>query len=64
MATKKTTKKKTTLQKQASSNGKTTDGGRNTANKAPQKMSALDAAAQVLGESKEPMRSGELIVVK
>ncbi len=28
---------------------------------APQKMSALDAAAKVLSESKQPLRSGELI---
>ncbi len=28
---------------------------------APQKMSALDAAAKVLCESKQPLRSGELI---
>jgi hypothetical protein len=47
--------------KKAGSNGKTTTGGVNTANKAPQKMSALDAAAKVLSESKQPLRSGELI---
>ncbi len=63
MAAKKTTTKKATARKQApaGSNGKTTDGGRKTANKASQKMSALDAAAKVLSESKEPLRSGELI---
>ncbi len=72
MAAKKTTTKKATARKQAplkkaGSNGKTTDGGRTTdggmttANKAPKKMSALDAAAKVLSESKQPLRSGELI---
>ncbi len=55
MAAKKTTTKKATTRKQAPSNGKTTT------DKAPQKMSALDAAAKVLCESKQPLRSGELI---
>ncbi len=66
MAAKKTTTKKATARKQAplkkaGSNGKTTDGGRKTANKAPKKMSALDAAAKVLSESKQPLRSREMI---
>ncbi len=72
MAAKKTTTKKATSQKQAplkkarsngktTIGGKTTDGGRKTANKAPKKMSALDAAAKVLSESKQPLRSQEMI---
>ncbi len=75
-AKRKTTTKKVTARKQAPSKkapskpaaggkttigAKTTDGGRNTANNAPQKMSALDAAAKVLSESKQPLRSGEMI---
>ena len=72
MAAKKktTTTKKVTARKQAPSKkapskpaagGKTTTGARTTTNKAPQKMSALDAAAKVLCESKEPLRSREMI---
>ncbi len=70
MAAKKTTTKKATARKQAPSKkapskpaagGKTTTGAKTTTNKAPQKMSALDAAAKVLCESKQPLRSGELI---
>ncbi len=52
---------KTTIGAKTTDGGRTTDGGMTTANKAPQKMSALDAAAKVLSESKEPMRSGEMI---
>ena len=70
MAAKKTTAKKATEREQASSkkapskpatSGKTTTAEKTTNNKAPQKMSALDAAAKVLSESKVPLRSGELI---
>ncbi len=71
MAAKKTTTQKATSRKQVPSKkapskpatrGKTTtDGGRNTANNAPQKMSALDAAAKLLSESKQPLRCREMI---
>jgi hypothetical protein len=70
MATKKMTTKKATARKKASSKkapskpadgGKATTAGETTTSNAPQKMSALDAAAKVLSESKQPLRSGELI---
>ncbi len=69
-AKKKTTTKKVTARKQAPSKkapskpaagGKTTTGRKPTASNAPQKMSALDAAAKVLCESTQPLRCREMI---
>ena len=64
MAAKKKATKKATERKQASSKkapSKPAGGGKTAAKKAPQKMSALDAAAKVLCESKQPLRSREMI---
>ena len=69
MAAKKTTRKKATPKKAASTKkaaakpaaGKPTPAKKTTPQKAAKKMSALDAAAKVLCESKQPLRSGELI---
>ncbi len=60
MAAKKTSTKKATSRKQTPLK-KAAAGGKTAANKVPPKMSALDAAAKVLSESKQPLRSGELI---
>ncbi len=64
MAAKKTTPKKAIARKQAPSkkaSGKLASRPKTVAKKAAQKMSALDAAAKVLCELKEPLRSRELI---
>ncbi len=64
MAAKKTTTKKATSRKQAPSKktpSRPAGGGKTAAKKPPQKMSALDAAAKVLCELKEPLRSREMI---
>ncbi len=67
-ATKKTTTKKTatkkTSRKRAPSKkapSKPAAGGKSAAKKAPQTMSALDAAAKLLSELKRPLRCGEMI---
>ncbi len=73
MAAKKTTsKKKATSREQAPAKKASTKtpaakkappagGGKAAAKKAPQKMSALDAAAKLLSESKQPLRCREMI---
>ncbi len=65
MSTKKTTTKKTPKTQQAKAAKKTpakkSDAKGKPAKKADGKMSALDAAAKVLAESKEPMTSKEMI---
>ena len=62
--TKKNTTKKATSRKQAPSKqalSKPAAGGKTTVKRAPQKMSALDAAAKVLSELKQPLRCREMI---
>ena len=59
MAAKKTTTKKGTAGKQGA--GKKPTGKKAPAKKADGKMSALDAAAKVLAEAKEPMTTKEMI---
>ena len=71
MAAKKTTTKKTTTKKASTKkaapakkgNGKASakPAAKKTAVKKDKKMSALDAAAKVLAESKEPLRAKEMI---
>ncbi len=70
MAAKKTTTKKTTTKKKATSQkrasskkapSKPAAGGKSAVKKAPQTMSALDAAAKLLSELKRPLRCGEMI---
>ena len=58
MAAKKTTTKKAAGKPAV---GKTTAAKKTAPQKDEKKMSALDAAAKVLGESKEPMRAKEMI---
>ena len=63
-STKKATTKKATARKQAPAKkapSKPAAGGKPKAKKAVQNMSALDAAAKVLSELKQPLRSRELI---
>ena len=64
MTTKKTTAKKTTTKKATS--GKRAPAKKAAAKKTPakateKKLSAIDAAAKVLGESKEPLNTKEMI---
>ncbi len=70
MATKKTTTKKATAGKRAPAKkvdpAKGTTAKKATAKKTPakateKKLSAIDAAAQVLGESKEPLNTKEMV---
>jgi hypothetical protein len=69
MAAKNTTRKKATPKKAASTKkaaakpaaGKTTAAKKTAPKKGEKKMSALDAAAKVLGASKAPMRAKEMI---
>ena len=63
MAAKKTTKKKAAPKKGAAKSvgSKQTAGKKAASNQGDKKMSALDAAAKVLSESKEPLRTKELI---
>jgi len=68
MAAKKTTTKKSTTKKAAPKKGAAKPAGsKQTAvkkaapNQGDKKMSALDAAAKVLSESKEPLRTKEMI---
>ena len=69
MAAKKTTTKKKTPKKAATTKkaaakpaaGKTTAAKKAAPKKGEKNMSALDAAAKVLGASKEPMRAKEMI---
>ena len=70
MATKKTTTKKATSGKRApakkADSAKDTTAKKATAKKTPakateKKLSAIDAAAQVLGESKEPLNTKEMV---
>ena len=69
MATKKTTTKKTTTRKPAtakkapakSAATKNPAAKKTTAKSAAKKMSALDAAAKVLGEAKEPLNAKHMI---
>ncbi len=65
MAAKKTTTKKTTtLRRRAPSKkapSKPAAGRKSAAKRAPQTMSALDAAAKLLSELKTPLRCGEMI---
>ena len=70
MATKKTTTKKATSGKRApakkADSAKGTTAKKATAKKTPakateKKLSAIDAAAQVLGESKEPLNTKEMV---
>ncbi len=70
MAAKKTTTKKTTTKKTTTSRkralskkapSKPAGGGKRAAKKAPQTMSALEAAAKLLSELKRPLRCGEMI---
>ncbi len=70
MATKKTTTKKATAGKRApakkADSAKGTTAKKATAKKTPakateKKLSAIDAAAQVLGESKEPLNTKEMV---
>jgi hypothetical protein len=60
-----TTKKKTTTKKPAAKSGTTTapkkPTKKPTAKKSRGKTSALDAAAKVLGESKEPLTTKEMV---
>lgn len=59
MAKKKATKKKTASRKPAGK--KTTSAKKKTAKKSAGKMSALDAAAKVLAEAKNPLTTREMI---
>ncbi len=64
MVAKKTTTKKATAPKQAPSkkaSGTPAGGPKTAAKQAAQKMSALDAAAKVLSQLKEPQRCREMI---
>ncbi len=60
MATKKTTAKKPTTAKTTTRKGAETK-TKPAASSKPERLSAIDAAAKVLGTSKEPMNSKELI---
>ena len=60
--TKKTAAKNATTRKPASAKKATTKGsGATTKKPTGKKLSALDAAAKVLGESKEPLNSKEIV---